>query len=243
HVAAIEKEPRGAILGEIAGPEIGGELAEAALAPEIELPQPVAPGVEALHEEHVAAGRGVDVGNPPAIDDDLGGPFEARHLQVEVAGDGIRHGSDTRLCCGSPRTKYRGMSATSKLPSPQTMDWPRSTIFTVGHSTLPIEDFVALLQAYRIECLADIRTVPRSRHNPQFNGEELGKSLAAHQIQYVAMPALGGLRHPRKDSPNAGWRNKGFRGYADYMQTEPFAEGLDALLALSREKRTAIMCA
>jgi uncharacterized protein (DUF488 family) len=135
------------------------------------------------------------------------------------------------------------MSATSKQPLPQDVDWPQSAIFTVGHSTLPIADFVALLEAYGIACLADIRTVPRSRHNPQFNGDELDKSLGANKIAYVAMPALGGLRHPRKDSPNAGWRNKGFRGYADYMQTPAFAAGLDALIALSQAQRTAIMCA
>lgn len=123
------------------------------------------------------------------------------------------------------------------------MEWPDDAIFTVGHSTLPLEEFIALLEAYGIECLADIRTVPRSRHNPQFNGDTLGKALRAHKIEYVPLPALGGLRHARKDSPNTGWRNTSFRGYADYMQMEEFARGLDGLIALSRKKRTAIMCA
>ena len=129
------------------------------------------------------------------------------------------------------------------LPPPREAHWPIGTIFTVGHSTLPIERFVALLQAYAIAMLADIRTVPRSRHNPQFNSDALGASLAAERIGYVPMPALGGLRRARKDSPNSGWRNAGFRGYADYMQTAPFAHALDALIRLGSERRTAIMCA
>jgi uncharacterized protein (DUF488 family) len=131
----------------------------------------------------------------------------------------------------------------TRHPPPETVDWPKDAIFTVGHSTLPLEDFIALLAAYGIECLADIRTMPRSRHNPQFNGDTLDKALRAHKIEYVPLPALGGLRHARKDSPNTGWRNTSFRGYADYMQTEEFARGLEELIALSRRSRTAIMCA
>jgi uncharacterized protein (DUF488 family) len=131
----------------------------------------------------------------------------------------------------------------TKHPLPETVDWPKHAIFTVGHSTLKLEAFIALLEAYGIECLADIRTVPRSRHNPQFNGDTLGKALRACRIDYVPLPALGGLRHARQDSPNGGWRNASFRGYADYMQTEEFAQGLEELVALSRKKRTAIMCA
>ena len=128
-------------------------------------------------------------------------------------------------------------------PQPQETHWPKEAIFTVGHSTLSIDRFIALLHAYGIERLADVRTVPRSRHNPQFNTDELGRSLADHKIDYVPLPALGGLRHARKDSINTGWRNTSFRGYADYMQTEAFEQGLEELIALSREKRTAIMCA
>ena len=120
---------------------------------------------------------------------------------------------------------------------------PSGTIFTVGHSTLPIERFVALLKGYAIERLVDIRTVPRSRHNPQFNSEALAASVAANDIEYVSMLELGGLRHPRKDSPNGGWRNKGFRGYADYMQTAAFDDALRTLIELGRDRRTAIMCA
>src|SRR5262249_51881076 len=125
----------------------------------------------------------------------------------------------------------------------QERDWPEGTVFTVGHSTLPIDRFVALLRAYGIERLADIRTVPRSRHNPQFNANALGAALGEAGIEYLPMTVLGGLRRPRKDSPNAGWRNESFRGYADYMQTDTFESGLGALIDLSRKKRVAIMCA
>jgi uncharacterized protein (DUF488 family) len=131
----------------------------------------------------------------------------------------------------------------TKKPSPQEMQWLAKTVFTVGHSTLPIERFAAVLHAYGIERLADVRTVPRSRHNPQFNSEELAHALKQENIDYGPLQALGGLRHPRKDSINTGWRNKGFRGYADYMQTQAFQDGLQALIAMSHEKRTAIMCA
>jgi hypothetical protein len=98
-----------------------------------------------------------------------------------------------------------------KHPPPQDADWPKEAIFTVGHSTLPLEEFMGMLKVYGIARLADIRTVPRSRHNPQFNGDTLGISLRTAKIHYVALPALGGLRHARKDSPNTGWRNESFR--------------------------------
>jgi uncharacterized protein (DUF488 family) len=121
--------------------------------------------------------------------------------------------------------------------------WPAGAIFTVGHSTLPIDKFIALLNTYGIQTLADIRTVPRSRHNPQFNSDALARALERHGIAYVSLQGLGGLRRPHKDSPNTGWRNEGFRGYADYMQTPAFAAALDELIRKSRDKRTAIMCA
>ncbi|MCG3202103.1 MAG: hypothetical protein NFCOHLIN_01982 [Gammaproteobacteria bacterium] len=131
----------------------------------------------------------------------------------------------------------------SRQPPPQEAQWPEGVIFTVGHSTLPIEDFIALLHAYRIECLVDIRTVPRSRHNPQFNGDALADTLRPEHIEYVPLTALGGLRHARKDSLNAGWRNKSFRGYADYMQTDAFRHALETLINMSRQRRLAMMCA
>jgi uncharacterized protein (DUF488 family) len=134
-------------------------------------------------------------------------------------------------------------SVTGKKTEAHRDEWPEQAIFTLGHSTLPLKEFIALLRAYGIECLADIRTVPRSRHNPQFNADTLGDALREHGIAYTPLSALGGLRHPRKDSPNAGWRNDGFRGFADYMQTGAFARGLEELIALGQERRTAIMCA
>ena len=116
-------------------------------------------------------------------------------------------------------------------------------MFTVGHSTLPIERFIALLQTYGVKRLVDIRTMPRSRHNPQFNDTSLAESLTARQIEYVHIQALGGLRPAHKDSPNTGWRNEGFRGYADYMQGEEFRDALETLIRMSRQERAAIMCA
>ena len=121
--------------------------------------------------------------------------------------------------------------------------FPEGAIYTVGHSTLPIDSFIDLLRVYGIELLADVRTVPRSRYNPQFNSDALAQSLKQAGIEYLAMPGLGGLRRPRKDSPNTGWRNESFRGYADYMQTPAFATALKALIDTSRGKRAAIMCA
>src|SRR5271163_3453551 len=131
----------------------------------------------------------------------------------------------------------------SEHPPPQAAHWPEGAIFTLGHSTLPIERFIALLQTYGIERLVDIRTMPRSRHNPQFNDTALAGSLTAQHLEYVHIQALGGLRHARKDSPNTGWRNAGFRGYADYMQTEAFQHALETLIHMSRQKRVATMCA
>jgi uncharacterized protein (DUF488 family) len=125
----------------------------------------------------------------------------------------------------------------------QTVHWPEGTVFTLGHSTLPIERFVALLRIYGIERLVDIRTIPGSRHNPQFNETALANSLAAEHLEYLHLGALGGLRRARKDSPNTGWRNGNFRGYADYMQTEAFQDALESLIQMSRQKRVAIMCA
>jgi uncharacterized protein (DUF488 family) len=131
----------------------------------------------------------------------------------------------------------------NERPPPQQEEWPDGTIFTVGHSTLPIDRFVALLRGFAIGALADIRSVPRSRRNPQFNSDALAGTLKAAVIRYVPLGALGGLRRARKDSLNTGWRNESFRGFADYMQTEAFARGLEQLIALSKSTRTAIMCA
>jgi uncharacterized protein (DUF488 family) len=116
-------------------------------------------------------------------------------------------------------------------------------VFTVGHSNRSLDAFIAILKAHGIERLADVRTIPRSRHNPQFNAEALEGSLREVGISYTRLPRLGGLRRPRKDSRNLAWRNDSFRGYADYMETADFETGLEELLALARKRRTAIMCA
>ncbi len=116
-------------------------------------------------------------------------------------------------------------------------------IFTIGHSTRSIEAFVQLLQAHGVQQLIDIRSVPRSRTNPQFNRDVLPESLQHAGIAYLHMPALGGLRHARPDSPNTAWQNASFRGYADYMQTPEFAAAIDQLIELGEPKQTAIMCA
>jgi uncharacterized protein (DUF488 family) len=116
-------------------------------------------------------------------------------------------------------------------------------IFTIGHSTHPVEQFIALLRAHGVTLVADVRTIPRSRHNPQFNREELAGALAAAGIGYRHLPGLGGLRHPHPDSPNTGWRNASFRGFADYMQTADFAVSLEELVGLAQQSRVAIMCA
>jgi len=116
-------------------------------------------------------------------------------------------------------------------------------ILTIGHSTRPIDEFIELLRRNGVERLVDIRTIPRSRRNPQFNSEALAKSLEDKGIGYVHLKELGGLRHPRHDSLNTGWRNAGFRGYADYLQTAEFEEALRRLLELCEGKRCAAMCA
>jgi len=120
---------------------------------------------------------------------------------------------------------------------------PALTIFTIGHSVRPIEEFVDLLRGHGVEQVVDIRTIPKSRRNPQFNSDALAASLRAGGIGYAHIKELGGLRHPRRDSINLGWRNASFRGYADYMQTPEFAAALDRAIALAKKKPTAFMCA
>ena len=117
------------------------------------------------------------------------------------------------------------------------------TIFTIGHSTRPIEEFLALLHANGVTQLIDIRTIPKSRRYPQFNSDALAASLREADIRYVHMKDLGGLRHARRDSVNLGWRNASFRGFADYMQTDEFATALGRAIHLAEEYPTALMCA
>lgn len=117
------------------------------------------------------------------------------------------------------------------------------SLWTVGHSNRGWDEFLALLKAENLGALADVRRFPSSRKHPQFNGAPMVPALAEVGIQYLHLPELGGRRQPRADSPNTAWRNSSFRGYADYMETEPFKAGIERLLRLAGSKRTAVMCA
>ncbi len=120
---------------------------------------------------------------------------------------------------------------------------PRELLYTIGHSTHPIDEFISLLKEYGIKQLVDVRTIARSRHNPQFNEKRLASRLKKSKIQYSHDRELGGLRHAKKDSINMGWRNASFRGYADYMQTDEFGSALKALIVKVKKKTSVIMCA
>jgi uncharacterized protein (DUF488 family) len=143
-----------------------------------------------------------------------------------------------------PKVRKRAPSASrrslnlSNSPHKQAL-----TVLTIGHSTRPIEEFLSMLHAYGVQQLVDVRTIPRSRRVPQFNQDALAEKLNAAGIRYFHLKELGGLRHPRKDSTNLGWRNASFRGYADYMGTAEFRAAIDRLLELARSAPTAIMCA
>lgn len=117
------------------------------------------------------------------------------------------------------------------------------TVYTVGHSTRTMHEFVSLLNCYSVSLVVDVRTVPRSRHNPQFNKEILPDTLKPYGVRYIHMPEIGGLRHPKRDSINLAWKNMGFRGYADYMQTKEFTDSLLKIMVLARENCLALMCA
>lgn len=119
----------------------------------------------------------------------------------------------------------------------------QALICTIGHSTHPLDEFIELLRINEVVHVLDVRTVPRSRHNPQFGIKVLPASLRAAGIGYTHLPGLGGLRRARPDSPNGGWRNASFRGYADYMQTPEFAENVEQVKRLAASERCALMCA
>ncbi len=116
-------------------------------------------------------------------------------------------------------------------------------IYTIGHSTHSLKEFIDLLLKYKIEHLIDVRSIPYSFYTPQFNKEALKKKLMQIKIRYTHMKGLGGLKHPKKSSQNMGWRNLSFRGYADYMQTKVFKKNLERLVEYALKKTTAIMCA
>ena len=117
------------------------------------------------------------------------------------------------------------------------------TVLTIGHSTRTAEEFVKLLEAYGVSLMVDVRSVPRSRHNPQFNKEALPDYLKHFGIRYMHLPDIGGLRHPKPNSVNNAWTNPSFRGYADYMQTQEFIDSILKIVALAKENRLALMCA
>jgi len=118
-----------------------------------------------------------------------------------------------------------------------------NSVLTIGHSNRSVQEFIDLLQENGVSRIIDVRTIPRSRHNPQFNRDIFQETLAQAGIRYTHMPGLGGLRRARADSPNRGWRNDSFRGFADYMQTKEFADNIEQLLAFGSRERVAIMCA
>jgi uncharacterized protein (DUF488 family) len=118
-----------------------------------------------------------------------------------------------------------------------------NTIFTIGHSTRPFESFLEILTNFKIELVCDVRTIPKSRYNPQFNTDILQASLEAQGIAYIHLKGLGGLRKTSANSINKGWNNSAFRGYADYMQTTEFSDSLQELINLAHKKVTVIMCA
>ena len=120
---------------------------------------------------------------------------------------------------------------------------PPPLVMTIGHSTRTLKEFIGLLQAHAVSLVADVRTIPRSRHNPQFNKDSLPGELKKAGLGYVHLPGLGGLRHAKLNSLNVGWRNASFRGYADYMQTPEFETSLEELIQLAKQKQIAIMCA
>jgi uncharacterized protein (DUF488 family) len=117
------------------------------------------------------------------------------------------------------------------------------TIYTIGHSTHPIDEFINILHVFEIGLVVDVRTIPKSRHNPQFNQTELERGLQDQDLGYIHLKELGGLRHTTKSSTNTGWRNSSFRGFADYMQTDEFRTGIEELIKLAQITRTVIMCA
>ncbi len=117
------------------------------------------------------------------------------------------------------------------------------TIWTIGHSTRPIEEFIDILKSFLIELLIDVRSFPGSRRYPQFNIENLSRSLPENGIEYIHMKELGGRRKPNKNSNNTAWKNDAFKGYADYMETDEFKNGINKIAEIASGKRTSIICA
>ena len=139
----------------------------------------------------------------------------------------------------APGIKAKTAGRVRRMPTAKS----KLSVLTIGHSTRTLEEFIALLKIYDVTRVVDVRTVPRSRHNPQFNIDSLPGELKKVGLGYVHLPGLGGLRHAQRDSLNMGWRNASFRGYADYMQTPEFAQSLAELIRLAKQDRVVMMCA
>ncbi len=155
-----------------------------------------------------------------------------------AANRGVVTPSNPEVSVLGTNTKTAG-AAETKIPAGESS----AIVLTIGHSTRTLAEFIRLLQAHAISRVVDVRTMPRSRHNPQFNQDSLPDSLKKAGLGYLHTPGLGGLRHAKPDSLNMGWRNASFRGYADYMQTPEFAKSLEELIQLAKQERIAIMCA
>lgn len=161
--------------------------------------------------------------------------------------------STKKVPTGKPTTSVRSAKQLSdpgtrkpaglKARIPADTKLPEVTVLTIGHSTRGFDEFVEILRARNVERLVDVRSIPKSRRMPHFNGENLAAELTKNGIEYVQLRSLGGRRHAKEDSVNMGWRNAAFRGYADHMATEEFRAGLEELQKLARTKRTTIMCA
>ncbi len=136
----------------------------------------------------------------------------------------------------APLPRYSGILMTSSSTS-------QPILYTVGHSNRGLKEFLSLLKAHSIGRIVDVRTVPKSRRVPWFNEEALAPALNQAHIRYAHLPELGGLRHPKKDSTNLGWKNESFRGFADYMETPEFEKGLEKLNSMLSDLKTAVMCA
>jgi uncharacterized protein (DUF488 family) len=140
---------------------------------------------------------------------------------------------------GPMKIKAKTISSAKRIPLAESSP----IVLTIGHSNRTLDEFIRLLRAHNVSRVVDVRTVPRSRHNPHFDKALLPGSLKDAGLGYVHMPGLGGLRHARRDSPNLGWRNTSFRGFADYMQTPEFEQSLEELIRLANESQVALMCA
>ena len=146
------------------------------------------------------------------------------------------------MSCGKENNSCRTHACRFQAAGPRNVV-KNNVIYTVGHSTHSIDEFIKILQAYIIELVVDVRTIPKSRHNPQFNENELKFALERRGIGYLHLKELGGLRHTTKTSVNTGWRNPSFRGFADYMQTPEFQKAIGLFIEISKPKQTVIMCA